>query len=136
MKTLVKVTKCFTKIFHNLFTMPFASSVMDLSPKYNDLWFGQGHGLVYLSLRTACKVALSNICIAIFFSFYEAYVPIPHLPSWSDITECSIDRKKESVLFRIGQVVGLTNALLKSNRMALICCLLSNSQAEIRGKVL
>ena len=29
--------------------------LMDLSPKYNDLGFGQGHGLVCLSLRTACK---------------------------------------------------------------------------------
>ena len=28
--------------------------LMNLSPKYNDLGFGQGHGLVCLSLRTAC----------------------------------------------------------------------------------
>ena len=41
------------------------------------------------------EVALSKTCIICFsFLFEVTYVPHPHLPSWSDMTESSIDRKE------------------------------------------
>ena len=40
-------------------------------------------------------MALSKICIVIFSLFF--YVPNQHLPSWSDMTECSIVTKCHSM---------------------------------------
>ena len=63
--------------------------------------YGLGRGMAWMpypedSLRMVLiEVALSKIYIS-YFSFLVTYVPYPHLSSWSDMTESSIDRKKAS----------------------------------------
>ena len=73
-------------------------SLRRLRPKYNDLglgrdmaWYACPGGLLVNSFN------LSKICIVIFFLFFlstlQPYVPHPHVPSWSEMTEWSIERK-------------------------------------------
>ena len=81
--------------------MSLRRQLMGLSPKYNDL--GLGRGMAWYACPWELLVnsfnwsGLSKICIVIFFLFVFSItnVPHPHLPSWSDMTECSIERKKE-----------------------------------------
>ena len=72
-----------------------------LSTKYNALWFEQGQsldtchwGLLINSFNWGSFV--KDLYQFSCFSFLVTYVPHPHLSSWSDMTESSIERKKEN----------------------------------------
>ena len=74
---------------------------MGLSPKYNDLELGRDMacyacpwGLLVNSFNWGGFAKDLYCYLFLVFFFRVTYVPHPHLPSWSDMTECSIKRKK------------------------------------------
>ena len=77
--------------------------LMGLSPKYNDLglgrdmtWYASPWGLPVNGLNWGGFVK-GLYCYLFFFVFLflVTYVSRPHLPSWSVMTEYSIERKKQ-----------------------------------------
>ena len=78
--------------------------LMDLSPKYNDLglgrdmaWYACPWGMLVNNFNWGGVIKDLYCYLFLLLVFLSTYVPHPHLPSWSDMTECSIERKKERI---------------------------------------